>query len=242
MEANSYYLFLSRIFPLVISGFIFGCASQNTNETLWGKHLRVMDENPGKLHYVTAIPFDAYGASDELTAYQQACFIYRDEPKYNINVDKLRHTITWGGRSRGEAESYALNQCEIHYRETCIVVLYNEKNVCGHNIETTYARFIEQKTKKQILNTAVDTSETHSKSVEKERRLLNIGLIIMGAGAGLEAARNQNNEAREPTTQICTMRNQVMSGLNKICYYNCSHGIAAQTIKSAEICPPSMRK
>ena len=47
---------------------------------------------------------------------------------------------------------------------------------------------------------------------------------------------------RATTTETCFYRSERISGLNKLCYYDCPSGAATFTIKSTRLCPITWKR
>ncbi len=55
-------------------------------------------------------------------------------------------------------------------------------------------------------------------------------------------ARSDSLTPSSATSETCFKTGEKTSGLNKICYYNCPSGEASITIKSAQLCPLSIKR
>lgn len=63
--------------------------------------------------------------------------------------------------------------------------------------------------------------------------------------AGLVPSESSQREQSPRRTQIallCLSAGEQVSGLNKICFYNCAGSGAAITVKSYQLCPLSIRQ
>lgn len=64
------------------------------------------------------------------------------------------------------------------------------------------------------------------------RRLLIAALLGIAAAGAIAAAG----------TETCFSKGEKTDGMNKICYYSCTSGEAAITIKSVQLCPLSIKR
>lgn len=62
------------------------------------------------------------------------------------------------------------------------------------------------------------------------------GLIALGFAALLGLTLSAGG------TETCFSKSEKVDGMNKICFYSCTSGEAAITIKSTQLCPLSIKR
>lgn len=75
----------------------------------------------------------------------------------------------------------------------------------------------------------------HVATPEEAARMQAFGRALQGAGGALRSASPTDAPYSPPMT--CFKTGEVVSGMNKICTYNCAGSAAARTIGAADICP-----
>ena len=68
-----------------------------------------------------------------------------------------------------------------------------------------------------------------------------VAILLAAANAGFA----QNNVSKQPqrfASIMCFKTGERISGMNKICYYNCLGSEAAITISSIDLCPLSIEQ
>ena len=73
------------------------------------------------------------------------------------------------------------------------------------------------------------------------KRLI-IALIVIGIGFTLLTFLSVKNNPKDAYATTCFKTGERISGMNKICYYNCLGSEAAITIGSVELCPLTIEK
>ena len=71
------------------------------------------------------------------------------------------------------------------------------------------------------------------------KRLI-IVFIIIGLGFTVLTFPAEKNKPNDAYAATCFKTGERISGMNKICYYNCLGSEAAITISSVELCPLSI--
>lgn len=66
-------------------------------------------------------------------------------------------------------------------------------------------------------------------------------LLAMGANGGVPAESTQPNP-EERLALMCFKSGEVISGMNKICFYDCLGSTVAITISSVSLCPLTINR
>ncbi len=66
--------------------------------------------------------------------------------------------------------------------------------------------------------------------------------LIMFTVLSSPASLNRLDSNDRPTGILCFKTGEQISGMNKICYYNCAGSEAAITVGVAELCPLSIER
>lgn len=70
-------------------------------------------------------------------------------------------------------------------------------------------------------------------------------ILFLVAAAGQAWAEDQNGQSLEEPVYLaamCFLKGDQVSGLNKICYYDCLGSLNAITIASYQVCPLSINR
>lgn len=63
-----------------------------------------------------------------------------------------------------------------------------------------------------------------------------IGRALMGAGAAMQGP-SQTAIPGNGSPMMCVLTGQYVSGVNRICAYDCGGSAAARTVGAADLCP-----
>lgn len=69
-----------------------------------------------------------------------------------------------------------------------------------------------------------------------------ISLVMLASFSVAAGAKMSGKQATIQIAAMCFKTGEQISGMNKICYYNCLGSTAAITIKSVELCPLSINQ
>jgi hypothetical protein len=64
------------------------------------------------------------------------------------------------------------------------------------------------------------------------KKMIVVAALVVGMLGGFASA----------TSETCFYERETVEGLNKICYYSCPSGAYAITIRSASLCPMTVKK
>jgi hypothetical protein len=108
--------------------------------------------------------------------------------------------------------------------------------ICHHQVSQELADIESRKA--QMWRTRVARSEARSPNT-----LGAIGAALSGMSNGMNAGRARSAPSTATSlTMTCLKSGEQVSGLNKICTYNCAGSGAATTIGSAELCPLTIER
>lgn len=163
-----------KIFAALAFVFLGGCTT-----TILDKHNELIKNNPGKIHYATAVPFGPVGFdNNRQAAYREACIYYSDRPKYEAKAEwPYEWYSAMGGRSSEEVESYTLNQCETKSGRTCIVLLYNDIVRCDATFESAYQREKERQQRRQEASNRASAESQRKKSEQMSETCISFGFM-----------------------------------------------------------------
>lgn len=68
-----------------------------------------------------------------------------------------------------------------------------------------------------------------------------IGLVVLATLAHYPLSLEISTPKQRYAELVCFKTGEKISGLNKICFYNCAGSEAAITVSSAELCPLSIK-
>ena len=66
-------------------------------------------------------------------------------------------------------------------------------------------------------------------------------LLALGSGDGAQIDQAPRHQ-EERLAALCLLSGEQVSGMNKICYYDCISGTVAITINWVKLCPLSIRR
>jgi hypothetical protein len=68
-----------------------------------------------------------------------------------------------------------------------------------------------------------------------------IGMVVLATVVNCPAPQQLTTPKQRYAELVCFKTSEKISGLNKICFYNCVGSEAAITVSSAELCPLSIK-
>lgn len=66
-------------------------------------------------------------------------------------------------------------------------------------------------------------------------------LVVIGITIVCVMAINNNSPTPVYAGGACFLKGESVDGLNKVCYYNCSSGTTAITVRASQLCPITIR-
>jgi len=197
-------------FPKITLMILLVFVLSGCSNTILDKHNESMQNNPGKNHYATAIPFGVFEHNDQITnrtsAFSQACR-YGNKKSYlkDLSLYGWPYYISNGGRSQGELEAHVLQRCENESNRTCIVLLYNKYERCDATFDSAFARE-QERIAQRIKNRELLASQNNQKNTEQMTQtclsfgfktntpqLSNCVLEMHKSALQIEAIRNASN-------------------------------------------------
>jgi hypothetical protein len=73
---------------------------------------------------------------------------------------------------------------------------------------------------------------------EAAQRMMMVGAALRGTGAAMQQANPPMTMGR--SQMMCIKTSEFISGMNKVCSYNCGGSAAAQTVGAADLCPDTV--